>query len=307
MRDSKLTRGDIWLLAIVTIAWGLSYPVIKIAVTTYPPLAFRSIGLLIGVVFLGAYLLHSHQAIKVPKSEWLTMSAVILVTMTFWQIGLVFGVKLLSGGRAAIIGYTFPVWALLGSIVFYGAVFTWRSIVGVLLAVAAVALLTINELDKFIENPNGLIIMLLAAMSWGIGTSMTRHSRLSISNQALALWSLIITLLVFTPLSYIFELSDWRQPTLIEMMAMCYSGIVTFAFCYVAWFRLSRKLPASTSGISIMLVPVIGVGSSALFLNETVTWIDMTALVLILFAMFTVLRVPKEPESIDIEPKPSND
>ena len=221
MRDSKLTRGDIWLLTMVTIAWGLSYPLIKIAVTTYPPLAFRSIGLLIGVVCLGAYLMYSHQTIKVPKPEWLPMLGVILVTMTLWQIGLVYGVKLLSGGRAAIIGYTFPVWALVGSIVFYGAIFTWRSVVGVLLAVAAVALLTLNEIDNFVENPNGLIVMLLAAMAWGIGTSMTRQSRLSISNQALALWSLIITLLVFMPLSYIFELSEWRRPTFIETMAMC--------------------------------------------------------------------------------------
>lgn len=296
MQNTQLTRSDIWLLAMVTLAWGLSFPIIKIAVTTYPPLAFRAFGLVIGIIFLSAYLLRAGQTIKVPKSEWLAALKIILITMTLWQIGLVYGVKLLNGGRAAIIGYTFPVWALIGSIVFYGAAFTWRSITGVALAIGAVTLLTVNELDNFLNYPTGILVMLLAAMAWGFGTAITRHTPLSISNQVLALWSLIITLVVFLPLSYFFEASQWRWPNTTEIMTMIYSGIVTFVFCYIAWFRLSRKLPAAISGISIMLVPAIGVGSSALLLGEKVTLYDMAALVLIISAMFTVLR-PARPEN----------
>ncbi|MCD8516012.1 MAG: DMT family transporter [Burkholderiaceae bacterium] len=293
MQNTQLTRSDVWLLAMVTLAWGLSFPIIKIAVTTYPPLAFRAIGLVIGIIFLGIYLLRAGQTIKVPKSEWFSVLKIILITMTLWQIGLVYGVKLLNGGRAAIIGYTFPVWALIGSIVFYGATFTWRSIAGAALAISAVTLLTVNELDNFLNYPTGILVMLLAAMAWGFGTAITRHTPLSITNQVLALWSLIITLAVFLPLSYWVEATQWRWPNSIEMMTMGYSGIVTFVFCYIAWYRLSRKLPAAISGISIMLVPAIGVGSSALLLGEKVTLSDIAALILIIAAMFTVLRQPK--------------
>ena len=303
MQNTQLNRSDIWLLVMVTMAWGLSYPVIKIAVTTYPPLAFRSIGLLIGIMFLGVYLLRAQHTVKVPKSEWLALLKIVLITMTLWQIGLVYGVKLLNGGRAAIIGYTFPVWALIGSIVFYGAAFTWRSVVGSAFAMAAVALLTINELDKFLDYPIGVLVMLSGAIAWGVGTAITRHTPVSISNQVMALWSLIITLVVFLPLSYAFESDGWRWPTYVELAAMVYSGVVTFVFCYIAWFRLSRKLPAAISGISIMLVPAIGVGSSALLLGERVTWADMAALVLIIAAMFTVLRPSAKKEGPTPHPR----
>lgn len=288
--SERLSKGDFWLLAMVTLSWGLSYPVIKLAVTGFPPLGFRTICLVIGVVCLGLYLLKQGQSLVVPKAEWWSLLKVVLITMTLWQIGLMYGVKLLNGGRAAIIGYTFPVWALIGSIVFYKAPFTWRSVVGVILALSATALLALAELDKFLDHPVGILIMLAAAMAWGFGTAITRHTPLSISNQVLALWSLVITLIVFTPLTLIFELPQWRMPTLTESLAMVYGGVVTFVFCYIAWFYLSRKLPAAVSGISIMLVPPIGVLTSALLLNEQVTVADMIALGLIILAMVIVLR-----------------
>jgi drug/metabolite transporter (DMT)-like permease len=57
----------------------------------------------------------------------------------------------------------------------------------------------------------------------------------------------------------------------------------------VAWFTVARKLSAVTSGLSIMLVPVIAVFGGAFWLSETITWEDLLALALILAAMAAVL------------------
>ncbi|HEY7805534.1 MAG TPA: EamA family transporter, partial [Orrella sp.] len=63
----------------------------------------------------------------------------------------------------------------------------------------------------------------------------------------------------------------------------------TFSFCYVVWYRLSRRLPPVVSSLSIMMAPVIGVISSALTMGERVTALDWLALALILVAMSVVL------------------
>lgn len=291
--DQRLDRQDLWLLVMVTFSWGLSFPIIKSAVTTYPPLAFRTICLLIGMVILGLHLVRQRTDLRVPSTEWMALLKVVLVTMTLWQIGLMYGVKMLNGGRAAIIGYTFPVWALIGSILFYKAKVTWRSIAGVMLAIGATALLALSELDRFVQHPMGILVMLGAAMAWGFGTAITRHTPLSISNQLLAWWSLVITLAVFTPLTLMLELPQLRVPSVEESLAMLYGGIVTFVFCYIAWFRLSRKLPAAISGLSIMLVPPVGVMTGALFFDEVITIADVAALALIIMAMLIVLRPAK--------------
>ena len=287
--EQRLTATDYWLLLMVTFAWGFSFPIMKVAVSHYPTITYRTICLAIGVVFLGLQLLRQGELKGIARNEWWSLFKVVFVTMTLWQIGLIFGVKLLNGGRAAIIGYTFPVWALIGSILFYKAAFTWRSVVGVLFALGATALLALSELDKFLTHPIGIAVMLGAAMAWGFGTAITRHTPLSISNQLLAFWSMLITLVCFTPLAFIFEYAQWRWPTLIETYAMLYGGIVTFVFCYIAWFRLSRKLPATVSGLSIMLVPPISVLSSALLFGEVVTSADIGALVMSILAMIIVL------------------
>ena len=64
---------------------------------------------------------------------------------------------------------------------------------------------------------------------------------------------------------------------------------MTFSVCYVAWFKVARKLTPVASGLSIMLVPVVGVFGSALVLEEEITREDLMALGFILLAMALVL------------------
>ena len=94
---------------------------------------------------------------------------------------------------------------------------------------------------------------------------------------------------VFIPLSVIFESAAWRWPSWGECFAMVYAGL-TSAFCYVVWFRLTRKLSPVVSSLSIMLVPVLGLFSSAWLLGEALTAYDLTALLFIVSAMAIVLR-----------------
>lgn len=202
----------------------------------------------------------------------------------------------MQSGRAAIIGYTMPVWALLSGVLFYGAKFTWKGTVGVLLALSATILLAVSEYSTFLGAPWGLLVMLAAAAGWGLGTVMMKHIQVSISNLLMTFWTLVIAMIFFIVAAIIFEYDRWRMPSWTEWLAIAYGGLVGFAFCYVAWFRVARKLPPVVSSLSIMLVPVVGVFSGTWLLGERVTGFDITALVLILAAMLAVL-VPTSAKS----------
>ena len=52
---------------------------------------------------------------------------------------------------------------------------------------------------------------------------------------------------------------------------------------------LARKLPPAASGLSVMLIPVLGVFSGMWILGEQPYWQDYAALLLILLALSTVL------------------
>lgn len=292
-KPATINGVDLMLILIVTFSWGLNYPIMKFVVMQYPPTSFRALTFILGTLAIGLYALWKRDTLKVPAAErWLTLKLSI-PNMVLWHLGLVYGLTLLGSGRTAIIGYTMPVWALLTSVVLFSEKLTWRASLAVVCSLLATLLLAQQEFANFAGQPLGLMLVLGAAIAWGIGNAMMKNARLSISSVSLTFWSLLAGTVVFGLFAIIFESSRWRWPNLIEWLAIVYGGVVTFALSYVAWFRVARKLSPVASGLSIMLVPVIGLVSGALLLGETIALPDIIALGFILLAMGLVLTPRK--------------
>ena len=287
--SSRITSLDLFLILLVTCSWGLNYPIMKFVVTEYPPSSFRALTFILGTCVLGLYARSRGESLWVPPEERWTTLRLSIPNMVLWHVGLVYGISMLNSGRAAIIGYTMPVWALLASVLLFKDRFTWRGTVGVVLALCATLLLAIEEFSSLVGQPIGLALMLVAAMGWGLGTAMMRNLHVSISNAALTLWMMTITFCAVMVGSVVLELPTIRWPHTGEWMAIIYNAIIVFGFCHIAWFRLARKLPPVASSLSIMLIPPLGVFSGAWSLGETVGPFDLAALALILLSMAVVL------------------
>ncbi len=291
----NITGTDLLMILIVTLSWGLNYPIMKYVVTNYPPVSFRALTFILGCLSLGIYVWHTRENLFVPRDErWLTFK-LSLGNMVLWHLGLIFGLTLLKSGRTAIIGYTMPVWALLASVVFFKAKFTWRTSLGVMLSLCATYFLAKEEMAHFAGQPLGLAVTLGAAIAWGTGNAMMKNSKLSISSISLTFWMLFSGMLIFSLIALVFERQAWRWPHLLEWLAVLYGGTITFAVSYVAWFRVARKLTPVTSGLSIMLVPVVGLMGGAWMLGESIAQSDLYALALILSAMAVVLLPSRKP------------
>jgi drug/metabolite transporter (DMT)-like permease len=288
-KPATINGLDLMLILIVTFSWGLNYPIMKFVVMQYPPASFRALTFILGTLTIGLYAIWKRDTLKVPAAErWLTLKLSI-PNMVMWHLGLVYGLTLLGSGRTAIIGYTMPVWALLTSVVLFSEKLTWRASMAVACSLLATLLLAQQEFSNFAGQPLGLVLVLGAAIAWGIGNAMMKNAKLSISSVSLTFWSLLAGTVVFCLFAIIFESSRWRWPGPLEWLAIVYGGLVTFALSYVAWFRVARKLSPVASGLSIMLVPVIGLVSGALMLGETIALPDVVALGFILLAMGLVL------------------
>ena len=265
-------------------------------VNEMPPMSFRALSMAFGLPVLWLLVKSQGLTVRVAREHWGELLAIALTNMVIWFVLAMFGIALLSSGRAAIIGYTMPVWALLASVMLYRNPLTWRATLGVLCSLIATVLLALDEMSHFAGQPLGLVFTFGAAISWGIGNAMMKHTRLSISSLALTFWSLAVGAVCFTFLAWVFERDVWRWPNLWQSLAIGYGGVMTFAVSYVAWFRVARKLTPVTSGLSIMLVPVIGVFGGHFFLGETIALTDVLALGFILSAMAIVLIPTRAPQ-----------
>lgn len=287
----QLDRRGLILLVILTIAWGLNWPVMKIGVAHFPAMGFRLLCMAGGLVALGLALKLRGDSLHVPRQAWATVVKLAIPNMVIWHLFAICAVKLLSSGRAAILGYTMPIWAVVWGLLIFRERIALSAWIGIACALTGTVLLLSGEIATLTGSPAGTLLMLVAAAGWGFGTQLMKRTQIDIPIGALTFWMLAVTLPFLAIGSLLFE-TGWRMPTGIEWAAIAYNAVVVFAYCHLVWFALARSLPPVVSSLSIMFIPVVGVFSGMWLLGETPHWQDYAAIVLMFAALSSVMLAP---------------
>ncbi|KIF82863.1 DMT family transporter [Noviherbaspirillum autotrophicum] len=292
---TSLSRKDWILLILLTLCWGINWPVMKIGVRDFPPVSFRTISMIGGlpVIWLAARM--QGASLAIPRGQLREVIKLAIPNMLVWHVFIILGVKMLSSGRAAILGYTMPVWALLSGLLFFGDRPTRAAWFGIGCALAGAVLLMSSEFATLAGNPLGSILALIAAAAWGFGTVLLKRSSIVMPTISLTFWMLSLAAIAMTLVSAVFESARWHLPDRATLLAMLYNAAIIFGFAHTVWFKLARTLPPIASSLSVMMIPVLGVFSGAWLLGETPHWPDYAAMALILVAMSTVLLKPRNP------------
>ena len=285
----RLTPRQLTLLIALTLVWGINWPVMKVGVTGYPPLTFRALSILLGVPVLGMALVVLKVPFRLPRIYWREFAWLTVTNMLIWHVCIILAVRSLSSGRAAILGYTMPIFsAILGSLLF-GTSLAARNWTGVAAAALGVALLLWHEFTGLAGHPLGVALALFAACVWALGTQLLRRTRIPLPTLTLTFWMTVAAGLVMLVLAVIFERDQWAMPRGPVAMAIGYNAVLIFGFAHAAWFYLARGLPPVASTLSVMFIPVLGVFSGAVWLGEILHWQDWAAVVLMVVAIASVL------------------
>ncbi|MDB5752770.1 MAG: putative Permease of the drug/metabolite transporter superfamily [Ramlibacter sp.] len=284
-----LSRQQLVLLVLLTIVWGVNWPVMKVGVTGYPPLTFRALSMWLGLPILAGALVVLKVPFTVRRGQWREVLGLAAANMFVWHLCIILAVQTLSSGRAAILGYTMPIFSAVIGALWFGAALTRRAWLGVGAAAIGVALLLWHELTQLAGRPTGVLLALVAAATWAVGTQLLRRTRLDLQTLTITFWMTAMTTVVMTAAALLFESSQWRLPHPAAAGAIVFNAILIFGFAQAAWFALARGLPPLASTLSVMLIPVLGVFSGALWLGEAVHWQDWAAVVLMTVAIASVL------------------
>lgn len=284
-----LSRKQIILIVLVTLTWGVNWPVMKLGVTGYPPLTFRAICLWLGVPVLGLALVLLRVPFQVQRRDWRELFWLAVTNMFVWHALIILAVSLLSSGRAAILGYTMPIFSAVLGAVLYGTRLKPLQWLGVGAAGVGVALLLYNELTNLVGKPVGVALALVAALVWAVGTQRLRMTKIIASTLTISFWMTLMAAVVLSVLSTMFEREQWRIPPAQTWWAIAYNSVLIFGFTHAAWFTLARSLPPIASTLSTMMIPVLGVFTGALWLGEVLHWQDWAAVVLMAVAIVSVL------------------
>jgi drug/metabolite transporter (DMT)-like permease len=297
MPSFHLSARQIQLLLMMTVIWGINWTVMKYATNQMPPLSFRTISMFLALLTLWVMAASMQVSLKVPRQLLSRVMLLAIPNMIGWHILCILAVNELSAGRAAILGYTMPVWAVIAGL-FFGQTMSRRSWAGLALAMVGVMLLLVNELQSMVGKPLGVLLMLGAAFSWGLGTILIRRYPTGLHALTFTHAMLYPTLASMVLATWVMEGSQFHFPSgFSQWWPVLYNSIGVIAFCQVGWFSLAASLPPIVSSLSIMIIPVVGVMSGVVFLGEQPRWTDLAALGSILAAMAVVLMPTKTANS----------
>lgn len=298
----QLNRQQLILLSFLTLAWGLNWPVMKLGVADFAPLTFRAISIWLGIPVLGLVMLLMKIPFFVPRDKYRELFWLACTNMFIWNALIILAIKSLSSGRAAILGYTMPIFSALLGAWFFGARLKPRHWLGVLAAAVGVSLLLWHELTNLSGRPVGVLCALVAAAVWAFGTQRLRHTSIAVATLTLAFWMTVLTAVVLTVLGLAFEQAQWKAPSPQTWAAIAYNAVLIFGLAQPAWFTLARSLPPVASTLSVMMIPILGVFAGAVGLGEVLHWQDWAAVVLMVAAIASVLA----PGSFSRRPETGN-
>lgn len=297
---AALTRQQLAALVFVTLIWGLNWPVLKVGVQGFPPLSFRAASMTLALPVLWLSLRARHLPLAVARPHWGMVLRLGLFNLVLWNAPMIIAMPLLSSGRAAILGYTMPIFsALIGALVYRDRL-NARGWSGVAAAALGVLLLW-NELSSMGGRPLGVVLMLVAAVSWAYGTQQLRRSELPVPTLTLAFWMVAEAAVLLGLLGIGFEHERWRAPSPGAIWATAFNALLVLSLAQAAWFSLARHLPPLASTLSVMMIPVVGVFTGALWLGEALHWQDWSAMALMCVAIASVLW-PGRPPSVPATP-----
>lgn len=291
-RQSLPTAGFV-LLASLSLFWGLNWPGMKIILAELPVWWFRSSCVIFGGTALLIISASSGNRVRMRRGELGPIAFCAIFNFFGWHMLSAHGVSLMPAGRAAIIAFTMPVWAAVFSSLLLGERFTAAKIVGLALGLAGLAVLIGEDLAVLQRAPLGALFMLGAALSWGFGTAWFKRGNWAMPVASNVGWQLLLSAVPITLIATLTE--PFPDVTAISReagLALIYIYGFPMTFCQWAYFKTVHLFPASIAAIGTLMVPVVGVYSSHFILAEPVGFRELTALVLIVAALVSVLVVP---------------
>lgn len=256
-----------WLAALLVIsAWGVNFVVIKFGLTEVPPLllgALRFIFVAFPAVFF----------VRRPQLPWRTI-ALYGMTISFGQFAFLFTALYVGmpAGLASLV---------LQSQAFFTVLIAWRymkepihrhNVVGMLIALIGLFMVHHGDSGQGGMTLLGFVFTLVAALSWATGNIVVKGVG-KVDMFSLVVWGALIPPLPFLLMSLLFEGPDRMADSMMSISwvgvgAVVYLALGATLVGYVLWGRLLSRHPASKVAPLTLLVPILGLISAAIVLDE---------------------------------------
>jgi drug/metabolite transporter (DMT)-like permease len=287
----RIAPAGLFFLAVTSVGWGLNWPVTKQILTEWPPLSARGLTGIAGGALLVLLALARGQSLKVPRQQWPRLLLLSFLHVSVWMTLMGLALLYLPASEAAVIAYTMPVWASLLAWLILGERMSLKRVLALVMAFAGIAaLMGGNGFDASMEKLPGIIMVLVGAFAFALGTVAAKRLPLTLPLITSSAVQIGIGCVPVALAGLVFEHPRLDALSGFGWTLMAYMTVVQFCIAYVCWFAALERLPASVAAIGTLAVPVIGVVASAIALHEPLGWGQIAALIFTLAGVVLATR-----------------
>jgi O-acetylserine/cysteine efflux transporter len=267
------------LLALAVVAvWGTNFVVIRVALDHLPPLLFATLRFVFALLPAAFF-------IKRPAVAWKWLAA-YGVLIGFGQFGLLYIAMRghISPGLASLVVQAQVFFTIGLAMYFTGERVRPFQILALALATAGIAVI-LTHADGT-TTALGLFLVLVAAVCWAGGNHCARMAGTD-DMLAFVVWASLFSVPPLLLGSLIMEgpaamLAGVERADAVTWAAVLWQSVGNTLFGYAAWGWLLGRHPAATITPTALLVPVFGMGASALLLGESLPGWKLLAAALVM-------------------------
>ena len=288
-------------LLLVYVVWGSTYFAIAVMIETLPPLLAAGTRFLVaGSLMLAVVTAHARwrssrggpSSPRVTRQHW--RSAVIVGTLLLLggNGGVVLAERLIPSGVAAVLVATVPIWLATFDAILERRAPSLLVVAGLVAGIGGVTILLAPVEGLAGIDPAGVILVVLGAMCWAIGSLYARRAPLPSSGllttgmemvgggAALVLAGAVIGEIART---------DVDAFSLRSILAFTYLIVFGSILAFTAYTWLLANVSVSTVGTYAYVNPVVAVALGAILLGEPITLRTVIASLLIIGAVVAMV------------------
>ncbi|WP_121614427.1 DMT family transporter [Mesobacillus foraminis] len=288
------------MMASLIIIWSVSWPIYKLALEFTPPLLFAGLRCLLGGVLLGLVIWKTHDRIQWRRNWKIYVVTGMLNIALFYGLQTV-GLKLVPSGLFSVIVYFQPILVGLLAWLWLGESMTIPKVMGLILGFLGVISVSAEGFSGHVSIL-GIILGLLSALSWALGTVYTKKNAHSVDS----LWMVSFQCLIGGLILMVAGLSSENWTSIVwngtYLLGLTFGTILGIATSWILYVTLVKTGDASVVATFTFLVPMLAVVIGTELLNEPFTKLLFLGIILIVASIYLVNKTQKQPmEQVEIQ------
>ncbi len=283
-------------LTATSIIWGTTWVASKVAVTNAPPLEVSAIRQFIaGFIYIVFF--------KLKGEPWPSLKQLKpLLIMSFFLLIIANGfatwsIKFISSGLAALIAALYPLCVVIIEMIFYKTKNTIATFIGLTLGLAGICVVFYD--NAFHHNSAnylfGVVLSLIAMLSWGIGTIFVARKKLNINPYYGMGWQMMLA----SPFIFIMSLGAGNNISLAQIptqtwLALGYLVLIGSCIAFVCFIYTMKHLPAAIASLYAYINPIVAMITGYLLLSEKLTINILIGTAITIFGVYLVNHSLKE-------------